>query len=70
MSGDVGWLLPGSTPKESLDGVRKEPLVGEVVVAAHGSKEERGCGSTRRSMIKVADAICGLVRAQSSRSPT
>ena len=71
ISRDIVWLLLGSTPKESLNGVWKEPLVGGVVVVVHGSKEERGCGSTRKSMIKaVVYAIHGLVRAESGRSPT
>jgi len=65
----VDWVLTGLSPKESLYGVREEPLGRGAVVVAHGGRKEGGCGSTRRSMTKVVDAIRCLVRARSGRSP-
>ena len=62
---DVVWVLRGSSPEESLNGVWEESLVGGAVAVAHGGQEERGCEGTQRSVTKVVDAIA-LVR--SSRS--
>lgn len=46
----VVWIVPGSTPEESLDGMGEESLVREAVVVAHGGWRERGGGRTRWSM--------------------
>jgi hypothetical protein len=62
---DVAWMLRGSSPEESLNGVGKESLVGGAVAVAHGGQEERGCEGTQRSMTKVVDAIASV---RSSRS--